>query len=114
MATRSVIGYIQEDGSYLGVYCHYDGYPSGVGSFLLKMNPEDIKTMVTAGIIKGGIRSIYSSDLTEVEYFDETWPEARRTQLPGGEEYDYILDTDGSLTCTDRDGNDIPQDLWHR
>ena len=114
MATRSVIGYIQEDGSYLGVYCHYDGYPSGVGSFLLKMNPEDIKTMVTAGIIKGGIRSIYSSDLTEVEYFNEAWPEAKRTELPGGEEYDYILDTDGTLTCTDSQGNDIPQDQWHR
>ena len=114
MATRSVIGYIQEDGSFIGVYCHYDGYPSGVGSYLLKMHPEDIKTMVTAGIMKGGIRSIYGSDLAGVEYFDESWPEAKRTQLPGGEEYDYILDTDGSLTCTDRDGNDIPQDQWHR
>ena len=114
MATRGVVGYIQEDGTFLGVYVHYDCYPSGVGSFLLKMNPEDIKTMVTAGIIKGGIRSIYGSDLAGVEYFDESWPEARRTQLPGGEEYDYILDTDGSLTCTDRDGNDIPLDHWHR
>jgi hypothetical protein len=114
MATRSVIGYIQEDGSYIGCYCHYDGYPSGVGSFLLKMSPEDIKTMVTAGIIKGGIRSIYSTDLAGVEYFDESWPHARRTQLPGGEEYDYILDTDGTLTCTDSGGNDIPQDQWHR
>jgi len=114
MATRGVVGYIQEYGSFLGVYVHYDCYPSGVGSYLLKMNPEDIKTMVTAGIIKGGIRSIYRPDLTGVEYFNEVWPHARRTQLPGGEEYDYILDTDGSLTCTDRDGNDIPQDQWHR
>jgi len=114
MATRSVIGYMQADGSYIGCYCHYDGYPSGVGLNLLMMSSDDIKTMVTAGIIKGGIRSIYGSDLAGVEYFNEVWPEARRTQLPGGEEYDYILDTDGSLTCTDRDGNDIPQDQWHR
>jgi hypothetical protein len=114
MATRSVIGYMQEDGTYLGVYCHYDGYPSGVGRTLMKMNSEDIKAMVTAGIMRGGIRCINSPDLAEVEYFNEVWPEARRTQLPGGEEYDYILDTDGSLTCTDRDGNDIPQDQWHR
>jgi len=114
MATRSVIGYIQEDGSFLGVYAHYDGYPSGVGSNLLKMNPDDIKTMVTAGIMKGGIRAINSPDLAEVEYFEEHWPEACRTQLPGGEEYDYILDTDGSLTCTDSQGNDIPQDQWRR
>lgn len=116
MATRSVIGYMQADGSYVGCYCHthYDGYPSGVGSNLLRMHPEDIKTMVTAGIMKGGIRAINSPDLAEVEYFNEHWPEAKRTQLPGGEEYDYILDTDGSLTCTDRQGNDIPQDQWHR
>ena len=42
MATRGVVGYIQEDGTFLGVYVHYDCYPSGVGSFLLKMNTEDI------------------------------------------------------------------------
>jgi hypothetical protein len=114
MATRSVIGYMQADGSFIGCYCHYDGYPSGVGSNLLKMNTEDIRTMVTAGIMKGGIRAINGPDLAEVEYFHEHWPEAKRTQLPGGEEYDYIMDIDGSLTCTDRQGNDIPRDQWHR
>ena len=114
MATRSVIGYMQTDGSYVGCYCHYDGYPGGVGSNLLRMHPEDIKAMVTAGIMKGGIRAINSPSLDEVEYFHEHWPEACRTQLPGGEEYDYILDTDGALTCTDSQGNDIPQDQWHR
>jgi hypothetical protein len=114
MATRGVVGYIQEDGTFLGVYVHYDCYPSGVGSFLLKMNTEDIKTMVTAGIIRGGIRAINSTSLDDVEYFHEHWPEAKRTELPGGEEYDYILDTDGSLTCTDSQGNDIPQDEWRR
>jgi hypothetical protein len=114
MATRSVIGYMQEDDSFIGVYCHYDGYPSGVGRILMKMNSEDIKAMVTAGIMRGGIRCINSPDLAEVEYFNEVWPEAKRTELPGGEEYDYILDTDGSLTCTDSQGNDIPQDQWHR
>ena len=114
MATRSVIGYMQADGSFIGCYCHYDGYPSGVGSNLLKMHAEDIRTMVTAGIIRGGIRAINSPSLEDVEYFNETWPEAKRTQLPGGEEYDYILDTDGYLTCTDRSGEDIPKDQWHR
>ena len=115
MATRGVVGYIQEDGTFLGVYVHYDCNPSGVGLNLLKMHPEDIKTMVTAGIMKGGIRCINSPDLAGVEYFDEAWfAQAKRTELPGGEEYDYILDTDGSLTCTDSEGNDIPQDQWHR
>jgi hypothetical protein len=114
MATRSVIGYIQEDDSYIGCYCHYDGYPSGVGSNLLKMNAEDIRTMVTAGIMKGGIRAINSPDLAEVEYFHEHWPEAKRTQVPGGEEYTYILYPTGAIECLDREGTLLPDSEWHR
>ena len=114
MATRSVIGYIQEDGSFIGCYCHYDGYPKGVGLALLKMPNEDIKAMVTAGIIRGGIRCINSPSLDDVEYFNESWPGARRSELPGGEEYDYVLDTDGTLTCTTSGGEDVPQSEWHR
>ena len=64
--------------------------------------------------IRGGIRSINSPSLDDIEYFNESWPEARRTELPGGEEYDYVLDTDGSLTCTTSDGFEVPQDEWHR
>jgi len=112
MATRSVIGYIQADGSYIGVYAHYGGYPSCMGVNLMGMNPEDIRTMVTAGIMKGGIRCINSPDLAEVEYFNEDWPEAKRTELPGGEEYTYILGTDGTLTCLDSGGEEIPQEQW--
>lgn len=114
MATRSVIGYMQVDGSFVGCYCHYDGYPSGVGSNLLKMNSEDIRTMVTAGIMKGGIRCINSPDLAEVEYFNEVWPEAKRTQLPGGEEYTYILYANGALECIDSGGTLIPHSEWSR
>ena len=114
MATRSVIGYMQADGSFIGCYCHYDGYPRVMGSKLRVMNAEDVKTAVTAGIMKGGIRAINSPDLAEVEYFNEVWPEARRTELPGGEEYTYILATDGHLTCLDRAGEEIPPNEWHR
>ena len=34
MATRSFIGKLLPDGSITGVYCHFDGYPGGVGSIL--------------------------------------------------------------------------------
>ena len=34
MATRSFIGKVQQDGSIHGIYCHYDGYPEGVGATL--------------------------------------------------------------------------------
>ena len=112
MATRSVIGYIREDGSYLGTYCHYDGYPSSVGVTLLQMSPEDIKIIVLQGIVKGGLRSLGKGSLNDVEYFNEVWSEARRDTIPGGEEYTYILGLDGNWTCLNRQGNDIPPDTW--
>jgi hypothetical protein len=34
MATRSMIGKQQEDGTIKAIYCHYDGYPEGVGQTL--------------------------------------------------------------------------------
>lgn len=34
MATRSNIGIQQTDGTIKAIYCHWDGYPSGVGATL--------------------------------------------------------------------------------
>jgi len=34
VATRSFISTWQQDGTLRGIYCHYDGYPSHVGSIL--------------------------------------------------------------------------------
>jgi hypothetical protein len=42
MATRSRIGVELEGGGVLSVYCHYDGYPDGVGRRLLEKFPEGI------------------------------------------------------------------------
>ena len=36
MATRSRIGYVNEAGSIVSAYCHYDGYPQHNGKILLK------------------------------------------------------------------------------
>jgi hypothetical protein len=34
MSTRSTIGLLQGDGSIQAIYCHFDGYPDGVGEKL--------------------------------------------------------------------------------
>lgn len=34
MATRSMIGMVQEDGTVRAIYCHFDGYPAHVGRIL--------------------------------------------------------------------------------
>ena len=38
MATRSRIAVELQDGTVKSVYCHWDGYPDGVGNDLLNMN----------------------------------------------------------------------------
>lgn len=35
MSTRSRVGILYQDGSVRSIYVHYDGYPSGVGQYLI-------------------------------------------------------------------------------
>jgi hypothetical protein len=51
MSTRSNIGYLREDGKIEAVYCHFDGYPSGVGETLVGHfnNLESAKKIVSLG-----------------------------------------------------------------
>ena len=44
MATRSLIGLTKEDGTIQVIYCHWDGYPSGVG-LQLALNYNDVETI---------------------------------------------------------------------
>ena len=51
MATRSRIGLMLEDGTIKHSYCHFDGYPDGVGSILVQnYNTRDkIKELLSFG-----------------------------------------------------------------
>jgi len=51
MATRSFIGKLNGDGSISGVYCHYDGYPDGVGMTLQEhyLSPEKVDELLALG-----------------------------------------------------------------
>lgn len=54
MGTRSIIG--KRDGDTVKViYCHWDGYPSGVGATLLEhyQDPEKIDRLLSLGDISG-------------------------------------------------------------
>lgn len=56
MATRSLIAYANstdENTSGKWIYCHYDGYLSGVGQQLFSFykNQEDVKTLISLGDI---------------------------------------------------------------
>ena len=57
-ATRSVIGLELPNGKITAVYCHYDGYPEGVGTYLKKYykSPAVIKKLIQLG--KHGISTL--------------------------------------------------------
>jgi len=93
MATRSTIGYETPDGRYRATYCHYDGYPSHMKGELIDLTREDVEIMVTAGWIRGGIRSMTGG---RPEYFNDGAD--MRIDLPSlerTEEYAYMLTLDG-------------------
>ena len=46
MSTRSRIGMINPDGSVSSIYCHFDGYPEGVGK-TLHDNWNDINDIIS-------------------------------------------------------------------
>ena len=51
MATRSFICRLLPDNSVTGVYCHYDGYPDGVGATLKEyyQNPQKVDELLALG-----------------------------------------------------------------
>ena len=43
MSTNSLVGYLNEDGTVVTSYVHYDGYATGVGEMLLEnYNSEEL------------------------------------------------------------------------
>ena len=59
MSTRSVIGYETQDGKFVGVYCHYDGYTSNMLPQLESMSWEEVSREVNKALYEfGGARSL--------------------------------------------------------
>jgi len=53
MATRSRIGIQNQDGSVSSIYCHFDGYPEGVGAMLEEhySNRQKLNMLINLGDI---------------------------------------------------------------
>lgn len=98
MATRSRIGVELEEGKVISIYCHNDGYVSGVGKQLMNSFPNGTDPSVVAGFIKEGDRS--SLDLSYKAWRNEKCPPKRHETVPkffGGdiEEYGYLYTAEG-------------------
>lgn len=67
MATRSFISKRNQDaGSYDGVYCHWDGYPDGVGATLKEYYTTSKKV---EALIDGGSISELGSTVEETKFY---------------------------------------------
>lgn len=103
MATRCRIAKVQDDGTVKSIYCHWDGYPEGVGKMLLQhyTNPDKVDELVAIGNISSLHETIeettkehYSPDKDESARIDESLVELTRKLDLMGEEYTYVFDTD--------------------
>lgn len=87
MGTRSSIGVMQQDGSVKSIYCHWDGYYSGVGKTLVEhYNTEEKANAVVA---LGGLSTL-QENLSPV-------PQANERYTRSGEEPKIILAKDHSF-----------------
>ncbi|WDA36427.1 hypothetical protein [Sphingobium sp. YC-XJ3] len=68
MSTRSRIGIQDADGSIRSVYCHSDGYLSGVGDTLINhyADPEKVEALIALGDL-----SCLGEEIGEAHDFDE-------------------------------------------
>lgn len=66
MATRSVIGIENNDGTISAIYCHWDGYVSGVGKQLVTGFCS--RTMVEGLIAHGDVSSL-GTDLATTKFY---------------------------------------------
>lgn len=77
MATRSTIAYEDQEGKVHQVYCHYDGYISGVGKILQENynTIQSVKELISYGDIStigpliGTAHNFNGSDITETTFY---------------------------------------------
>ena len=99
MATRSTIGYETADGGYVGVYCHYDGYPDNMGPILHAMFHADVVIMVSKALSGGGIRCVEHGGGYDIFKDGEAAPVTEWPSCP--EEFAYRKCLDGRVEWTD-------------
>jgi hypothetical protein len=98
MATRSTIGIKTEDGTIKAIYCHWDGYPEGVGVGLVEN--YNSKEQAEALISLGSFSSLRETlEETKKEVYAASQGDDARTftgekdwfeNFNSGEEYFYL------------------------
>jgi hypothetical protein len=103
MATRSTIGIKSEDGTVKAIYCHWDGYPEGVGVGLVEN--YNSKAQAEALIALGGFSSLMETlEETKAGAYNSESDKARTfasvtdwvQNFNAGEEFFYLWNYEGA------------------
>ena len=88
MSTRSRIGILQKDGSVKSIYCHWDGYPEGVGKTLQEhyKDRKEIEKLMELGDISS-LGDHYDEEISTADWtkFDEPDKEKREELIKRSE-----------------------------
>ncbi len=68
MSTRCLIAYEKPNGEVESVYCHFDGYLSGVGKMLVDNYVTETKIQE---LISGGDFRSLKENISDIEYYDD-------------------------------------------
>lgn len=128
MSTRSMISIKYEDGTCKGVYCHWDGYPTGVGAILLekRATKESVEELISGGdmssLKEDGYGDYYNEpDNAPTDY--ATYDELREDFKGSDCEYLYVFDVkenkwyvadEGPYRCIEADKGKVLYDLKER
>jgi len=101
MSTRSFIGYVNAIDKFVGIYCHYDGYPEHVGKILVEHHNSfaAMEDLLDGSHIRGfdhdGTISRFGEGDGSVETFDSV-----KDALNSGFDYAYVYsDNDNCWKC---------------
>lgn len=83
MATRSYIAIKDKDNSYKGIYCHWDGYPSGVGVTLAEHYKLQDKV---EELISKGSMSTLKPTIKSSEFYTDRGEELRVNTFSNSDE----------------------------
>ena len=105
MGTRSNVYVETEPGTYVGTYCHYDGYPSHMFPTLMAIDNDLLLAHILIAAPQGGFRILSEG---KTEYLDDySYPSmlSSPSQPDMGPEYIYIKCYDGSVKWRDTYGD---------
>ena len=96
MSTRCRIAIEQEDGTIKSIYCHHDGYKSGVGKTLRThyTNPDKVQALIALGDIST-LGTFYDKKLAKMRWDEWNVSEEERHKL-------WALTEDMTLPYIDR------------